>query len=246
LILLINCNHLVSNLLYEAQLAASRSIWVKSLFLAPRSLSFSYIRYRILRPVLKGYYKLFNLFNPGRPWTTPASIVFFDKVLTKEMTGLEYGSGRSTLFFAKKLKRLISIEHHTAWHEKVTKLLAENKLINVEYLLIPEQPTANSDENIELETKLLKLNGSELRNEFFNYYNKVNEYPDEYFDFVLIDGRARVKCGLNALKKLKSGGIFVLDNSERPRYLPLHSAFDSWPKVETTTGLTNTTIWIKP
>jgi len=235
----------VSNLLYEAQLAASKPIWVKSLFLAPKSLSFAYIRYRVLRPILKGYYKLFNLFNPGRPWTTPASIIFFNKVLDKEMIGLEYGSGRSTLFFANKLKKLISIEHHSEWHEKVAKLLSENKLSNVDYLLIPEQVNGELNEDIELETNLLKLDGSEQRNEFFNYYNKVNDYPNEYFDFVLIDGRARVMCGLNALQKLKNGGIFVLDNSERPRYQPLHQELESWPKVETTTGLTNTTIWIK-
>ena len=243
--LLINSNHLVNNLLYEAQSVASKPIWVKSLFLAPKAFNFAYIRYRVLRPILKGYYKVFNLFHPERPWTTPASIIFFEKVLTKEMTGLEYGSGRSTVFFAKKLKNLVSIEHHTAWHLKVEKLLAENNLANVEYLLIPEQITDDLQET-DLETRLNKMDGSEPREEYFNYYDRVNEYPDQYFDFVLIDGRARVKCGLTALKKLKKGGIFVLDNSERPRYRPLHSALDSWPKVETTNGLTNTTIWFKP
>jgi len=244
--LLINSNHLVSNLLHEAQSMASKTIWIKSLFLAPKSFNFAYIRYRVLRPILKGYYRLFNLFYPRRPWTTPASILFFDKILTINMIGLEYGSGRSTVFFAKKLKKLVSIEHHAKWYAKVEKLLDERNLGNVEYSLVPEQHTADGNEGIDLETRLYNLDGSEPRNEFFNYYNKVNEYADEYFDFVLIDGRARVKCGLNALKKLKNGGIFVLDNSERARYLPLHVALSSWPKVETTTGLTNTTIWIKP
>ena len=162
------------------------------------------------------------------------------------MTGLEYGSGRSTVFFANKLKKLVSIEHHTAWYEKVEKLLKARNLSNVEYLLIPEQHISDGGEEMDLDTWLNKMDGSEPRNEFLNYYEKVNEYPDDYFDFILIDGRARVKCGLNALTKLKNGGIFVLDNSERPRYLPLHTALESWPKVETTTGLTNTTIWIKP
>ena len=124
--------------------------------------------------------------------------------------------------------------------------LTESNLSNVEYLLIPEQTTGKDNDDIVLDTKLPKFDGTEARDEFSNYYNKVNEYEDEYFDFVLIDGRARVKCGLNAINKLKKDGIFVLDNSERPRYLPLHIMLESWPKVETTTGLTNTTIWIKP
>ncbi len=227
-----------------AQREASKIIWVKKLYLAPKAFNYKYIRYRVLRPILKGYYKLFNLFYPNRPWTTPASILFFDKVLTKEMVGLEYGSGRSTMYFASKLKKLVSIEHYEGWYQKVEEQLAKKKIFNVEYHLILKQDTPDKIEDIDVE--LNKLNGDEPRNDFYNYYSKVNEYEDDYFDFVLIDGRARVKCGLNTINKLKSGGIFVLDNSERPRYLPLHKALARWPKVETTSGLTNTTIWIKP
>jgi hypothetical protein len=245
--IIINENLLVNKILQEAELVASKPIWIKSLVLAPKSFNYAYIKYRILRPLLKGYYKFFNLFHPQSPWTTPASILFFNKVLTKEMTGLEYGSGRSTVFFAKRLRKLVSIEHHTKWYEKVKLLLAKKELDNVEYLLIPEQHQHDVvDKDFDLETELKKMDGSEPRHEFYNYYAKVNDYTDDFFDFVLIDGRARVKCGLNAMKKLKKGGIFVLDNSERPRYKPLHTALTAWPKVETTTGLTNTTIWVKP
>ncbi|MCB0496036.1 MAG: class I SAM-dependent methyltransferase [Cyclobacteriaceae bacterium] len=160
------------------------------------------------------------------------------------MIGIEYGSGRSTMFFAKKLKKLISIEHYPGWYEKVKKELENKGVHNVDYFLILKQDTPDAIEDID--TELDKLEGSELRNDFANYYNKVNEYSNGYFDFVLIDGRARVKCGLNAMNKLKSGGIFVLDNSERKRYAPLRNALKDWPMVNTTTGLTNTTIWIKP
>ncbi len=218
--------------------------FIKKNIVAPKAPTYKYIKFRVLRPLLKGYYKVFNLFYPNRPWTTPASILFFDKVLTKEMIGLEYGSGRSTMYFAGKLKKLVSIEHYKGWCKKVEQQLKENKITNVEYHLILKQDTPDKIEDIDVE--LNKLNGYEPRNDFYNYYVKVDEYEDGYFDFVLIDGRARVKCGLNAINKLKSGGIFVLDNSERPRYSPLHKALAAWPKVETTSGLTNTTIWIKP
>lgn len=218
--------------------------FIKRNIVAPKASNYKYIRYRVLRPILKGYYKLFNLFYPKRPWTTPASILFFDKVLSKEMIGLEYGSGRSTIYFASKLKKLVSIEHYEGWYNKVKKELENNQIINVEYHLILKQDTPDKTDDSDVE--LNKLVGSEPRNDFANYYNKVSEYSDGYFDFVLIDGRAREKCGLNAINKLKSGGIFVLDNSERPRYNALHDALSTWPKVETTSGLTNTTIWIKP
>jgi len=219
---------------------------IKNYLVANKAFSIEYIQYRVLRPLLKLNYWLYTKTHPNRPWLSPSSISYIEKQLHKDMTGLEYGSGHSTVFFANKLKKLVSIEHHREWYQKVGKLLAASNLSNVEYLLIPEDTSSEKNEDDNLEARLNNLNGQELRPEFFNYYDKVNEYPDDHFDFVLIDGRARVKCGLNTLPKLKPGGIFVLDNSERARYAPLHMALNSWPKVETTTGLTNTTIWIKP
>lgn len=235
---------MTSNYYTIAHQESKRFLWIKKLYFDPKTVNITYIKYRVLRPLLKGYYKLFNLFYPNRPWTTPASILFFDKVLTKDMIGLEYGSGRSTQYFAKKLKKLVSIEHYEEWYYKVEKILADNNITNVEYHLIQKQDTTDRIEDTA--ENLLKLDGTEPRNDFYNYYSKVNEYQDSYFDFVLIDGRSRVKCGLNAINKLKSGGIFVLDNSERKGYNLLHTALKKWPKVESTTGLTNTTIWIKP
>lgn len=232
------------SLLNQATNISQFFFFIKSNIVAPKAFNFAYFKYRILRPILKGYYKFFNVFYPGRPWTTPASILFFEKALNKDMIGLEYGSGRSTLYFAQKLKKLVSIEHYQGWQNKVKKELEVKEINNVDYFLILKENTPDAIEDID--TELDKLEGSEPRNDFVNYYNKVNEYPDGYFDFILIDGRARVKCGLNAMKKVKSGGIFVLDNSERKRYAPLRNALKDWPQVNTTTGLTNTTIWIKP
>ena len=160
------------------------------------------------------------------------------------MIGLEYGSGRSTLFFTRHLGKLVSIEHYDPWYEKVKKRLDEAKVDNVEYLLVPKN--SEQDVNDNRDEYHRKFTGREARPEYADYAGKVLEYDDNYFDFVLIDGRSRVNCGLNAMPKLKPGGIFVLDNSERPRYRPLHEALNEWPKIETTTGLTNTTIWFKP
>ena len=160
------------------------------------------------------------------------------------MVGLEYGSGRSTVFFAKRLKKLVSIEHYPEWYQKVDKMLLARGINNVEYLLIPKNADLETNDNTEEFHK--SLTGEEERPEYAAYANKVLEFDDDYFDFVLIDGRSRVNCGINAIPKLKPGGMFVLDNSERARYQKVHAALANWPKVETTTGLTNTTIWIKP
>jgi len=74
----------------------------------------------------------------------------------------------------------------------------------------------------------------------------VNTYPDNYFDFIIVDGRARVECSFNAIKKLKRGGLFVLDNSERKRYMPIFNLLENWEMANTSNGLTDTTFWLKP
>lgn len=202
------------------------------------------LTYRVRLLFVKGHYKFFNILYPQRPWTSPASILFFDRILNNNMVGLEYGSGRSTFYFSKKLKHLVSIEHHKGWFNSTNKKLKENNVKNVDYFLIPKENFSLKEG--EKDIYLNEFNKDESEKCFFNYSDKVNEYPDNFFDFVLIDGRARVRCGINAIKKLKSGGIFVLDNSERNRYKPLFVELENWPIAETTNGFTNTTIWVKP
>jgi len=236
---------MTTNLINEVKKIALNKFLIKKytplLEVEPHNKNFLY-KIRLL--FVKGHYKVFNILYPQRPWTSPASILFFDKFLNYKMVGLEYGSGRSTFYFAKKLKHLISIEHHEGWYNSVKSKLTENKVENVDYYLIPKKEVSANKEDLDIYLDQYNELGS--KKTFEDYYNKVNEYADSYFDFILIDGRSRVRCGLNAIPKLNKGGIFVLDNSERERYEPLHKALDSWPKVNTTNGFTNTTIWIKP
>ena len=49
------------------------------------------------------------------------------------------------------------------------------------------------------------------------YHNVCNQFTEK-FDFILVDGRGRVKCFKKALKVLKPGGVIMLDNSERKSY----------------------------
>jgi predicted O-methyltransferase YrrM len=53
---------------------------------------------------------------------------------------------------------------------------------------------------------------------FKNYVKLINKYPDYHFDIVFVDGRSRVACIKHALKKIKNGGVLILDNSERDEY----------------------------
>ncbi len=201
---------------------AGRSYFTKKNY---KTAQIPYLAFRILRPALKVYTRTSRLLMGSVPWTSPASIEIFKAVLNKEMDGFEYGSGKSTLFFAKLLNKLVSVEHHEGWHQKVESQISG--LSNVTYKFVAAE----------------NING---KPDYTAYSNVILQYPENSFDFILVDGRNRVKCCKNAIPRLKSGGILVLDNSEREYYSEIFDMLKDWKMVNTTTGLTDTTFWFKP
>lgn len=53
---------------------------------------------------------------------------------------------------------------------------------------------------------------------FEEYVKSIEEYPDESFDLVLVDGRHRSFCIPHAIPKVRPGGYLMLDNSDRRGY----------------------------
>jgi hypothetical protein len=204
--------------------------------------TFQYLQYRILRPLLKLKYKIFRLFNKPSPWLSPSAIIFLKYYLNKNQIGCEFGSGFSTLFFAPKIKTLVSIEHNESWYLMIKNKLNKSQITNVEYHLKPE------NDSIEFENVFFPFENEKLivRRDFVNYFSALDNYENEYFDFILVDGRARCECALMSIDKLKKGGIMILDNSERVRYQFVFDLLQNWEMVNTTNGLTNTTFWVKP
>jgi predicted O-methyltransferase YrrM len=210
--------------------------------------SLKYWRYRIMRPLIKLKYKSFRKKHYPTPWLTPAAILFFQKWLTNEKNGAEFGSGISTVFFAQRSKHVVSIEHFEPWYKKVVDLFKEEGLRNVTYNFIP--PVSNSKEqSLQSEVfnqyDLMKYE-NDIMWEYFDYFRALDAYESGHFDYVLVDGRARPECLVHAIDKLKSGGLMVLDNSERNRYKIVFELLKEWPSFTTSTGLTNTTFWVKP
>ncbi|MDJ0651882.1 MAG: class I SAM-dependent methyltransferase [Simkaniaceae bacterium] len=66
------------------------------------------------------------------PWITEGAISFLEVFLEKHPSAkiLEFGSGASTIWFAKKHVRLYSVEHHMKWYEKINNLLKNYNSVN--------------------------------------------------------------------------------------------------------------------
>ncbi|MBI4081034.1 MAG: class I SAM-dependent methyltransferase [Candidatus Lambdaproteobacteria bacterium] len=107
-----------------------------------------------------------------------------------EMAVFEYGSGNSTLWWAARCKKVVTVEHDASWYGR----LADRIPPNVTALHVP-----------------VDASGA--------YCRKVLDYRGA-FDIVMIDGmdRERVACAKNGLEALTPAGVMVWDDSERERY----------------------------
>lgn len=214
-------------------------------YLCKKEFSLRYIRYRIMRPIIKVLYYFFRKKYTPSPWLSPAATLFFDQYLNKSHRMAEFGSGLSTVFFAERTGEIISIEHFEPWYEKVNALFKEKGLDAIDYRLIKMDEQIESDKELEQQMQST-CQQFQLMAAYKNYYNALAKEEDSSLDVILVDGRARPECVFSSVAKLKPGGLMVLDNSERRRYAIVFELLKEWQSYTTTTGLTDTTFWIKP
>ena len=122
------------------------------------------------------------------PWVTYSFIDFIKDRLSKDLKIFEFGSGSSTLYYAKRVKRVVSVEHDEAWYNKIVK---------------------SKPENAEMIFSKLERGGE--------YANKAVTVGEK-FDIIIVDGRDRVNCCKNSIDALSPLGVIVLDDSERKEY----------------------------
>jgi predicted O-methyltransferase YrrM len=181
------------------------------------------------------------------PWLTPAAIRLLTGLLCPADLGAEFGSGRSTLWFAARVAALTSVEHDARWHEEVTARLKDRGLANVAYVLAPEdQPMERGGDSAYARTAL--------------------GFPDATLDFALVDGHYRDYSAKFVMPKIRPGGMLIIDNVNW--YLPCRSKAPNsrttalgpatpvwaevgqelaeWRTIWTSSGVWDTAIFIKP
>jgi hypothetical protein len=83
------------------------------------------------------------------PWMVPDAIHCLDKICRSSDNVVEIGTGGSTLFFARRCKKVLSIETNEWWYSIVKKTIEDRNIQNVEYLFL--------DTQIAIENKLQSL-----------------------------------------------------------------------------------------
>jgi len=125
------------------------------------------------------------------PWMSYAFIDFITPRLRPEFVVLEYGSGNSSLFFAKRVANVVSVEHDRTWFAYMCERVPDNVEIVYRALEVKDQYVQDC------------LNRGQV------------------FDLAIIDGKERVACikQLLASAALSQQGVIVVDDAEREEYL---------------------------
>ncbi len=210
----------------------------------PRATSPAQRLRRLARAVLYLPTRARLLLDPSYPWINAGAVRFLHAGLRQDMRGLEFGSGRSTLFFSQRVASLVTVEHNEKWRRKVTALLERYRAENVTLTFLPPGAVTSMDTPRPAVWKSLGL--APRLPELAAYFDHILSYPDGHFDFVLVDGRARVECAINAMEKIKPGGWLILDNSEWEKYAPVFQAAAAWTRRDYENGVWRTTIFLKP
>lgn len=122
------------------------------------------------------------------PWMNYPMIRFLEERLSTDMDLFEFGSGYSTMFYARFVNTVTSIEYDRNWLERVSAMSPSNAQVYF-------QP---ADEDGDYCRAIHKGGGA--------------------YHVVVVDGRDRVNCLKQATQGLTEDGVILLDDSHRERY----------------------------
>jgi len=122
------------------------------------------------------------------PWCTYPFIKFIEPRLKKDFKIFEYGSGNSTLWYAKRVSEITAVENDLEWYKNVSSSMPSNaQVIYCE----------------------LKYDG--------DYCRQVAK-QNKLYNIIIIDGRDRNNCTKLCIESLTEDGVIVFDNSNLTQY----------------------------
>ena len=178
-----------------------------------------------------------NSVDGRTPWMSFSAIEMLKKITRPDMRVFEYGSGGSTMFWLSRVQEVISVEHDLTWFMNMKNKLSLESRQNVKYILAEPLPDpAFPVKKFENPDDFISGDPAYTGKNFENYARSIDPYQNEYFDIIIVDGRARPSCIQQSLPKLKRNGWLVIDNTER-KYYTAPFSFDrkSW-KISTFAG----------
>ncbi|NOX17184.1 MAG: class I SAM-dependent methyltransferase [Chlorobi bacterium] len=123
------------------------------------------------------------------PWNTYPFLSFIEPRLKSDFEVFEYGSGNSTIWYAKKVSSIIAVEHDKEWYDKIKETMPKN----AEIILSSE-----SDSGI--------------------YAGEISK-RGKRFHIIIVDGIFRNESLSASFDYLRDDGVIVFDDAERDDYI---------------------------
>ncbi len=185
--------------------------------------------------------------NPSNPWLTRDAVRLLNELLRPQDIALEFGGGRSTPWFARRMKQITSVDDNGQWQDFARSKVVAAKLSNVDFVLCP-------------------MDVPEERGHESAYVRTLDRFADHSIDFALVDGVYRAHCAVGVLPKLRHGALVAVDNSNwflpsnsiAPNsrsyaHGPINDVWSSfweqtstWRRIWTDSGVTATLLLFKP
>jgi len=129
------------------------------------------------------------------PWINHWAIYWLSSMIRETDRVFEWGSGASTIWFAKKVSSVISIESDPNWFREISTQISEEGLTNVDLKFIGKDPIGT----------------------WRAYSNEIKKHPQNSFDLIFVDGdlATRTICAEAAIRVAGEDTIIILDNSIR-------------------------------
>jgi hypothetical protein len=118
--------------------------WIKALF-KYRKLSIIWNAVIYFPKYYKSIRRHNDPLNYDQPWIVFEAKDFLDKILKKDMVVWEYGSGSSTLYFARRVKQVYSLENDKEWFDHLNARIAAEHVKNVHYTLVEAEKISNEN-----------------------------------------------------------------------------------------------------
>lgn len=186
---------------------------------------------KLLLEKFKIIFKGVDLTNKEFPWIPIKAKIWLDKFLKPDMILFEYGSGISTIYFSKHVKKVISIEHDKQWFEIINSKIKESEIHNC--LLSLEEPKLIDGTSSEHLLTIFNAYSRKYRKLSFEKYCKsIKRYPKNYFDLVFIDGRTRIGCMLYSIPRIKKGGYLMVDDTYRRKYKYIYKFLEKYNYID--------------
>lgn len=133
---------------------------------------------------------------------------------------LEFGSGGSTLIFAKRASKVVSVESDRYFANSVAGILRKQGISNAtDILWVNIGPTKSYGQPWSTLKYLMLYRYQNYSDEVFKKYPGVN-----LSDVVFVDGRFRVACAMNSILCIKHDFILIIDDYfDRSEYFVIDS-----------------------